>query len=62
MNRIKPIETSVKLSADTARVREYLDRAVRPAVLDEEAQKSYRNNIKQLMQQKKCSPGCSLLY
>ena len=52
MNQMKPVETSVELSADTARVREYLDRAVRPAVLDEEAQKSYRNNIKQLMQQK----------
>jgi len=52
MNQIKSIETSVELSADTARVREYLDRAARPAILDEEAQKNYKANIKQLMQQK----------
>ena len=52
MNQMKPVETSVELSADTARVREYLDRVVRPAVLNEDAQKNYKTNIKQLMQQK----------
>ncbi|PCI74199.1 MAG: quinolinate synthase [SAR86 cluster bacterium] len=52
MNQIISSETSTALSADTARVREYLDRAVRPAVLDEETQKTYKANIKQLMQQK----------
>lgn len=52
MNQIITSETSTALSADSALVREYLDRAVRPAVLDEEAQKTYKAKIKQLMQQK----------
>ena len=52
MNQINTRETSSALSADSALVREYLDRAVRPAVLDEAAQETYKANIKQLMQQK----------
>jgi quinolinate synthase len=52
MNQIISSEISTALSADTELVRKYLDRAVRPAVLDEETQKSYKANIKQLMQQK----------
>ena len=34
-------------------MREYLDRAVRPAVLDAQTQESYKRKITQLMQQKK---------
>jgi hypothetical protein len=49
MNQIISSEISAKLSADTALVRKYLDRTVRPAVLDEEAQKAYKADIKQLM-------------
>ncbi|MBL4572307.1 MAG: quinolinate synthase NadA [Gammaproteobacteria bacterium] len=52
MNQIIASETSTALSADSALVREYLDRVVRPAALDEAAQKTYKTNIKQLMQQK----------
>jgi quinolinate synthase len=52
MNQIISSEISAELSADTALVRKYLDRAVRPAVLDEETQKTYKADIKQLMQQK----------
>ena len=46
-------ENSEQLAADTTLVREYLDRAVRPAVLDAQAQESYKRKITQLMQQKK---------
>ena len=46
-------ESSEQLAADTTLVREYLDRAVRPAVLDAQAQESYKRKITQLMQQKK---------
>ncbi len=52
MNQIASSNSSSQLSADTALVREYLDRAVRPAPLDEETQRSYKHNIKQLMQEK----------
>jgi len=52
MNQIISNETSTALSADTVLVRKYLDRAVRPAVLDEETQKTYKANITQLMRQK----------
>jgi len=46
-------DSATQLSADTALVREYLDRAVRPLALDERAQATYKKNIKQLMEQKK---------
>lgn len=46
-------ENSEQLAADTTLVREYLDRAVRPAVLDAQAQESYKRKITQLMQQRK---------
>ena len=46
-------ENSEQLAADTTLVREYLDRAVRPAVLNAQAQESYKRKITQLMQQKK---------
>ncbi|MBL4582200.1 MAG: quinolinate synthase NadA [Gammaproteobacteria bacterium] len=52
MNQIITSEISTALSADSTLVREYLDRVVRPAPLDEAAQKTYKTNIKQLMQQK----------
>lgn len=52
MNQIRTSESSTALSADSLLVREYLDRAVRPAVLDKETQETYKTNIKQLMQQK----------
>mgnify|MGYP006164328495 FL=1 len=52
MNQIITSETSTALSADSALVREYLDRAVRPAALDEDAQATYKAKIKRLMQQK----------
>ena len=52
MNQIISSETSTALSSDTELVRGYLDRAVRPAVLDEEAKKAYKTKIKQPMQQK----------
>ncbi len=42
-------EITSDLAADTLLVREYLDRAVRPAVLDEEQQQKYREMIKELM-------------
>lgn len=40
------------LSADKALVREYLDRAVRPTVLDSESQEKYKSDIRQLMESK----------
>lgn len=52
MNQILTRESSSQLSADTALVREYLDRAVRPAALGSAEQDSYKTKIKQLMQQK----------
>jgi quinolinate synthase len=53
MNQVNSSENSEQLAADTTLVREYLDRAVRPAVLDAQAQESYKRKITQLMQQKK---------
>mgnify|MGYP001093648939 FL=1 len=53
MNQLISNENSEQLAADTTLVREYLDRAVRPAVLDAQAQESYKRKITQLMQQKK---------
>lgn len=50
MNQIISNSSSSRLSADTALVREYLDRAVRPATLDAEEQESYKVKIRQLMQ------------
>ncbi len=52
MNQIKSNENSTALSADSVLVREYLDRAVRPNVLDEETEKTYKANIKQLLLEK----------
>ena len=52
MNKTILSEISTVLSADTELVRDYLDRTVRPAVLDEETQEIFKTNIKQLMQQK----------
>ena len=52
MNQTIPSEISTALSADSQLVRKYLDRAVRPAVLDEATQKTFKTNIKQLMEQK----------
>ncbi|GJM13820.1 MAG: quinolinate synthase A [Pseudohongiella sp.] len=52
MTRVISSEPSSSLSADTALVREYLDRATRPAALDAATEESYKNKIKQLMQQK----------
>ena len=53
MNQLISNENSEQLAADTTLVREYLDRAVRPAVLDAQTQESYKRKITQLMQQKK---------
>ena len=53
MNQVISSENSEQLAADTALVREYLDRAVRPAVLDAQTQESYKRKITQLMRQKK---------
>ena len=53
MNQVNSSENSEQLAADTTLVREYLDRAVRPAVLNAQAQESYKRKITQLMQQKK---------
>ena len=53
MNQVNSSENSEQLAADTMLVREYLDRAVRPAMLDAQAQESYKRKITQLMQQKK---------
>ena len=53
MNQIISTEVPATLSADTALVREYLDRAVRPAQLDAQSQESYKGEIKRLMEQKR---------
>ncbi len=53
MNQIIPTEPSSELSADTALVREYLDRAVHPAVLDKATQETYKSDIKRLMASKR---------
>jgi quinolinate synthase len=52
MNQIISSEASSQLTADTALVRQYLDRAVAPETLDAAAEESYRGQIKQLMAQK----------
>jgi len=53
MNQIITTEPSTALSADTALVREYLDRAARPAVLDKATEAAYLNDIKELMAAKR---------
>lgn len=53
MNHIISSETSHTLSADTALVREYLDRAERPAALDAAAREACKADIKRLMQQRR---------
>ncbi len=53
MNQIITSEAPTTLAADTALVRDYLDRAVRPAVLDKETQESYKRDIKELMTAKR---------
>ena len=52
MNQIISRSSTSQLSADTALVREYLDRAVRPTVLDAQTQETYKLKIKQLMREK----------
>lgn len=53
MNQIITTEPSTALSSDTALVREYLDRAAKPAALDKATEEAYLSDIKQLMATKK---------